>query len=468
MRILKPWMKNSKNIVRLVVLGAFLVSTIGSTVDVFAKYNEDSYSSNEVLFYDPRKPICSSDASSVTKLAGSDNREKIWNYLKAKGLSPEQAAGVLGNIQSESAGSFSPTVNEYGKTFGDGGYGIVQWTDGRRTNVVTYLNKQVPDVMTQYYNASYSTEGSTTSATQGFIPKNNSTGVPMDKNANDEMLLNELDFLYSESTSRNLHSPAVAKGYGASSDNEWETIKKQSTIADASNVWVYSYEIPDNIDATAAVRAANGQKIYDLYKNLDGSSSSSCALTGSADKVTLAKAIIANPNITYEKSTDATKGAKQIFQNIADGTNDGNSFPCGVNVKIMQIIDAIGKDHTIRINSMNRACVNSTAGGASTSSSRHFAGNGSAVDLGPIDGKASYKSEGANLIISIVNPFFVPSSGVGQSGCSGLANLPVAKGVVRFTDTCSHLHIDFPPNADPGLKCKIPVYSGGCDASQRV
>ena len=35
---------------------------------------------------------------STNNLSGSDNKEKIYNFLKNKGLSAEQAAGAYGNI----------------------------------------------------------------------------------------------------------------------------------------------------------------------------------------------------------------------------------------------------------------------------------------------------------------------------------------------------------------------------------
>lgn len=63
-------------------------------------------------------------------LVGSDEAEKIWNYLKTRGLSDVAAAGVMGNIQQES--QFKPIVEE---TSGGGGFGIIQWTGERRTEL---------------------------------------------------------------------------------------------------------------------------------------------------------------------------------------------------------------------------------------------------------------------------------------------------------------------------------------------
>lgn len=65
---------------------------------------------------------------STTNLVGADNPEKVWNYLIGKGLTPPQAAGIMGNMQAESG--FDPGIEERS---GGGGFGIIQWTGGRRT-----------------------------------------------------------------------------------------------------------------------------------------------------------------------------------------------------------------------------------------------------------------------------------------------------------------------------------------------
>lgn len=96
-------------------------------------------------------------AACTTILPGNDNPQRIWNSLVEKGLSAPQIAGILGNIQSESAGTFDPRVVEFGFPNSDGviskagdpatwddevppnakpngqpGYGIVQWTSPNR------------------------------------------------------------------------------------------------------------------------------------------------------------------------------------------------------------------------------------------------------------------------------------------------------------------------------------------------
>ncbi len=62
-------------------------------------------------------------------------KDEVWKFLRTNGLSREQASGVMGNIQAES--HFDPKVVEYGSGIG---YGLCQWSKGRRTA----LEKSVP------------------------------------------------------------------------------------------------------------------------------------------------------------------------------------------------------------------------------------------------------------------------------------------------------------------------------------
>jgi len=82
-------------------------------------------------------------------LTGSNNEQKIWNYLKAKGLNDYGAAGLMGNLYAESALIPTNLQNTYEKSLGytdaaytaavdngsysnfvrdSAGYGLAQWT----------------------------------------------------------------------------------------------------------------------------------------------------------------------------------------------------------------------------------------------------------------------------------------------------------------------------------------------------
>ncbi len=91
------------------------------------QYHEAWYQPNLI------KPSSTCSATGSIVLTGSNDESKIWNYLIGKGLQPFQAAGIMGNIQSESG--FNPASQEPGTTSntptpGQLGHGIVQWTPG--------------------------------------------------------------------------------------------------------------------------------------------------------------------------------------------------------------------------------------------------------------------------------------------------------------------------------------------------
>lgn len=458
-------------------------------IPAHAAYTQDDsfFNSNDIFFYckpptadqPPNRcentvATCAAAGGSITALQGKDNEEKIWNYLTSAGLSGQQAAGVLGNVTTESGGTFSPSVNQFGSAFGADGYGIAQWTGGRRTILVSSLKKSVSDIMSKYYNVNYSTLGggigaansSYTTADDGYIPQNASTGTSIGEADNDTFLLAELKFLVSESKNRSLSSLAVPHIDDGNYQGmtEWQALLKQKSPTSASNLWVYSFEVPADIDTTAQNRAENAAKVYDKYSTAkSGADCAASAVSGS--KVAIAKQIIATGNVTcWDEPTNPTC---KIIKDVASGANDGNALPCGINMNILKMIAAIAKDHKITINSGNRGCTDDANGGNKTETSRHYAGNGSAIDFGDIDGISPHSVKGANLIISLISPYLVDNSSIGQSQAdclpSSVLTLPSGIKLNRFSDDCTHLHVDVPPDVDPALKCKVPINYGGCE-----
>lgn len=136
-------------------------------------------------------------ATPGTKLSGSDNKQKIWNFLTGNSeppialpLTAEQAAGVMGNIQSESG--FDPGIQEHGSGIG---FGLIQWSFGRRTELEQAARAK---------------------------------GVP----ASD--LAFQLDFLYEESNKRKMKDD--------SSTIEWVGLTRTKTVEEATLYWEYNAE----------------------------------------------------------------------------------------------------------------------------------------------------------------------------------------------------------------------------------
>lgn len=79
---------------------------------------------------------CVCAVGSSVSLVGNDNVEKAFRYFVSKGLTPEQSAGILGNLIAESG--VSPTKIQGGgnsndpHSAGGGGWGLIQWTPGSK------------------------------------------------------------------------------------------------------------------------------------------------------------------------------------------------------------------------------------------------------------------------------------------------------------------------------------------------
>lgn len=88
-------------------------------------------------------------SSSISDFSGSTNAEITWNFLRGKGLSEVCTAAIIGNLMQESSPKIDPTMVESGS--GDG-YGIAQWSYGRRTQLRKYaetIGRDVEDIEVQ-------------------------------------------------------------------------------------------------------------------------------------------------------------------------------------------------------------------------------------------------------------------------------------------------------------------------------
>jgi hypothetical protein len=176
------------------------------------------------------------------------------------------------------------------------------------------------------------------------------------------------------------------------------------------------------------------------------------------DKIAVAKKIVAKNKVSYLGGTE-----RPTIESIANGTVDPNALPCGINLTILNIIDKITDKHSITISDINRGCTGSVPSGSSTTS-RHFAGNGSAIDISNIDGKATNgRDANALSVIEIAMPIMSEAavrvdsfSQLGQKNCG--ASPESLPGIRPIGDFCNHLHMDVPPKADANLKYSPSVF----------
>lgn len=229
-------MQKKQKVVQLSVIFVAIMSLFVPYGQVFA-FDESFYSSNGIQFYDPRSGACSGagGGTTATILAGDTNQEKIWNYFAGKGLTAEQIAGVMGNIQAESG--FDPGIEEIGNSIG---FGIVQWSFGRRTALEQ------------------------AAAQKGVLASD---------------LGFQLDYLYDELNNRPINRDEF-KQFGST---EWEGISKQTTIEDALVFFHHEFEIShlmNGSDPRGAVIAARGEFAQHWFTEFSGTtpstSGSSC------------------------------------------------------------------------------------------------------------------------------------------------------------------------------------------------
>lgn len=223
-----------------------VASQISDTARAVSTYDQQFFSGNDILFYDPR---CSSgEASGYITLNGKDNLEKILTFFMQHGLTLAQASGIAGNFMVESR--LDPTIIQGGDhakpdsnfipTSGVG-FGIAQWTSGGRQ--------------------------------QGLIAETKRLGVHITD------LGGQLSYAWKE-LSENYPDTLVA-------------LKATSDPVDAAVVVHDGYE--SSADSKAAVvnnRGGNAKKFYAMYSDAP-------ALAGStSDVATLSSATNMSPNTT--------------------------------------------------------------------------------------------------------------------------------------------------------------------------
>lgn len=89
---------------------------------------EEWYRINDITFFGRDKAVsfCSGGGGGDINLVGGENQEKAFNYFVDQGLTPEQSAGIVGNLIQESG--VDPKSNQPGGP----GRGIAQWSEGER------------------------------------------------------------------------------------------------------------------------------------------------------------------------------------------------------------------------------------------------------------------------------------------------------------------------------------------------
>ena len=193
---------------------------------------------DDIINYYTLQKNASNTSEIEGNFSGSNNAEIIWNFLKSKGLSDISTAAIIGNLMAESG--LNTGLEELTARI-DKGYGLAQWTFGRRTQLNTYAqtaNKPVSDIQVQ------------------------------------------LQFLWMEIDPNADHTYANLQwgggGYGWSNQEEiYRQFTSMTNLDDATALFCWSHERPNATYAHLDKRKSYAKQVYDLYAGKTTSASSS-------------------------------------------------------------------------------------------------------------------------------------------------------------------------------------------------
>ncbi len=248
------------------------------------------------------KDRVSGSSSGSGTLPGSTDRDKVWNYLVAPtsigglGLSRTGAAGVLGNMKTESG--FEPRREEgnYGTPIPNTRY--CDSVDSGTISKDTYTGDEVGFGLVQW----------TTSDHKG--PMYNI--IKSDKNLSIGDMRGQLDFLNWELTS---NSPM-------NFSDMMSTLRNDNTsVYDATYSFLSTFERPANMYENARIRSVDAQEIYDYYKDKPIPTSLTIESAESAYEKNLGSIGTGSGTVTITNSIQPV-----TFNNAADAEHYKNSY----------------------------------------------------------------------------------------------------------------------------------------------
>ncbi len=245
-----------------------------------------------------------SKTSATTLVKASDKTKQIFQLLITGGFNSVQAAAVMGNMQAESG------FNSDGKEVGGGGYGLVQWTGGRRTNLEKFaLSKSIPN-----------------------------SDIPM-----------QIEFLFKE-----YNSSYKKRLSGTAFDNA-------TNVDKATEAWMDKFESPAKATNHLSRRIQAANEVYGLYKDLapavTTTAATSTSATNCAGVSTGGSSVAVSSNIVATAQNFALKTpAKDGMNKASDATpayvsalaqyNPGGVVAdCGVFVATVMIASGLDKDY---------------------------------------------------------------------------------------------------------------------------
>lgn len=223
-------------------------------------------------------------------LIGKTNEEKIWNYLKNKGLNNYAISGVMGNMFAESGLSPINMQDSYEKKLG--------------YNDITYTNAVDNGSYTNFVNDAV---GYGITQTTYWSRKQSLYNFAKSYNVSIGDLEMQLDFFWKELTE--------------DFSLVYKALKTVQTVKQASDLILTKFEMPgDMSDSMKNLRASYSQKYYNNYANKG------------SDTMPTSNTVICNVindavNFAVSIANDNTHGYSQAIRSLYNITNP-TSFDC--------------------------------------------------------------------------------------------------------------------------------------------
>ncbi len=209
----------------------------------------DKMNSIESYYYNPEGKLkCIPNYQGDVTVAGGTAEEKIWSGLTSF-LTPEQAAGIMGNFVSESglnpARHETSAINKY-QNFDLSsnpdipyGIGIAQWSKSRRISVYNFIKSRAPELI------KYLDDGQTYGRLSGaeFVEK-------AGEEVANQLISLELEFMRDEI------------------NNTYSGFKNTTNVRDATEYFLVHFENPKN--PNMASHPNRLPQAEDIYNRLSG------------------------------------------------------------------------------------------------------------------------------------------------------------------------------------------------------
>lgn len=266
MKYIATFFKRSITLLKYTFLCIVTTSLVICPANALSDELLDFFNLNGIYYYNPSGSGFNGCYDGNILIADGTAAEKIWSGLTSF-LTPEQAAGVMGNMAHE-GNYFNPLqheVSQMNKYWGKKdiltdssipyGIGLIQWSWGRRVKMLQYVQDHAPELLDYFlhpelYSVGYSINGNKLMEIVG-------------EDVYDSLIKVELEYLQKELEDN-------PNGYGKLLD--------YNSVQSAADFFLEKVERPSDIESTRPGRRQDAQRYYDMFNGVILASSSSCGV----------------------------------------------------------------------------------------------------------------------------------------------------------------------------------------------